>query len=196
MFVTRCLLLFLCCTPVLAEPYFVHCYDYGCKTTHEVRYSETQWQEIRRIFTAGELSMDDEKQAIRRAVGLMETFSGEIAGTHVDVAGNYPGYDDFVKQMDCIDESTNTFQYLSALDELGLLRWHRVDLKERRIVWFITHWTATIAEIDSGQRFAVDSWYRDNGEPPYLQPIADWRRKRDWPASYNPELGVIEFATN
>ena len=46
----------------------------------------------------------------------------------------------------------------------------------------------TISEIDTEARFAVDSWYRDNGEMPFIQPIADWRRKRDFPAAYNPEL--------
>ena len=76
--------------------------------------------------------------------------------------------------MDCIDESTNTFQYLLALQELDLLRWHRVDQKYRRIVWFATHWTASIRETDSGRVIAVDSWYRDNGELPYLQPLNDW----------------------
>ena len=131
----------------------------------------------------------DHRRAGRRAFRVT-CFSGRLAGTDVDVGGNYPGYDDFVRQMDCIDESTNTFQYLSALEELDLLRWHRTGLKQRRIVWFATHWTATIAEVDSGQLFAVDSWYLDNGELPYLQPIADWRRKRDFPASYNPELAA------
>jgi len=68
------------------------------------------------------------------------------------------------------------------------LKWHRADQKQRRIVWFITHWTATISEVGSNARFAVDSWYRDNGEMPYLQPLADWKRKLDFPASFNPEL--------
>ena len=90
--------------------------------------------------------------------------------------------------MDCIDESTNTFQYLLALEELELLKWHRVDQKQRRIIWLATHWTATITEIESNVSFAVDSWYRDNGELPYIQPLADWRRKRDFPVAFNPEL--------
>jgi hypothetical protein len=92
--------------------------------------------------------------------------------------------------MDCIDESTNTYQYLSALQELDLMKWHHVDLKQRRIVWFATHWTATIREIDSNQRFAVDSWYRDNGELPYIQPIADWSKKRGFSDAFNPELAA------
>ena len=183
----RILLLSLISSPLMAAPSFVQCYDFGCKSTQELYYSEANWKQIAALFERSELDRAGEKQAIRRAVALMERISGELSGTHLDKAGNYPGYD-LPRQMDCIDESTNTFQYLLALEELNLLKWHRVDLKQRRIVWFITHWTATISEIGTDARYAVDSWYRDNGEMPFIQPIADWRRKRDFPVAYNPEL--------
>ncbi len=49
------------------------------------------------------------------AVAEMESISGKMSGTHHDKAGNYPGYD-IIRQMDCIDESTNTFQCLLALE--------------------------------------------------------------------------------
>ena len=49
----RFCLLCLISTPVVAAPHFVHCYDYGCKTTVEVRYDAAQWQEIREIFADG-----------------------------------------------------------------------------------------------------------------------------------------------
>ena len=174
---------------VQADPYFVQCYDFGCKTTRELRFEPRQWEQIRAIFTDAIVDIDAEKQAIRRAVAMMEGFSGELTGTHYDKGGNYPG-SDIPGQMDCIDESTNTYQYLSALQDLDLLKWHRVSLKQRRIVWFVTHWTATIREIESNQRFAVDSWYRDNGELPYIQPIDDWLSKRDFPDDFNPELAA------
>ena len=181
------LLLLFCCPAVKAAPHFVHCYDYGCKSTQEIRYSAEDWQQVRAIFEQADRDPFREKQMIRQAVALMERISGDIAGTHQDKAANYAG-EDSVMQMDCIDESTNTFQYLLALEQLGLLKWHHVDTKQRRIVWFVTHWTATISEVETGARFAVDSWYRDNGEMPYIQPLADWRRKLDFPAAYNPEL--------
>jgi len=175
--------------PARATPYFVQCYDFGCKTTRELHFETSQWDQIRTIFTNRSVDSATEKQAIRQAVAMMERFSGELTDTHYDKGGNYPG-SNIPGQMDCIDESTNTYQYLSALQELDLLKWHRVDLKQRRIVWFATHWTATIREIDSNQRFAVDSWYRDNGEMPYIQPIADWASKRDFPDAFNPELAT------
>ena len=173
--------------PANATPYFVQCYDFGCKTKRELRFDERQWGEIKTLFASGMVDSAAEKQAIRRAVAMMERMSGEQTDTHLDQGGNYPG-SDIPGQMDCIDESTNTFQYLSALEELELLKWHRVDIKQRRIVWFATHWTASIREIGNNQLFAVDSWYRDNGEMPYIQPLADWSRKREFPISFNPEL--------
>ena len=179
------LLLAFLSLPAGASPYFVHCYDFRCKTTVEIRYDSRQWEQIRAIMRAGDRDAASEKQAIRQAVASMERFSGRLAGTDLDKAGNYPGYE-LPGQMDCIDESTNTFQYLAALEELGMLRWHRVGEKQRRIVWLATHWTATIVETESGRRFAVDSWYRDNGELPFIQPIELWLRKRVVSADYNP----------
>lgn len=179
-------LLFFISLPGYAEPYFIHCFDFGCKSTREIRYERGQWESLRQILETQQSNPDQEKQAIRKAIAMMEEYSGQIAGTSVDKAGNYPGYD-IAKQQDCIDESTNTYQYLSALQELKLLKWHRVELKQRRIVWFITHWTAVISETTSGKIFAVDSWYRDNGEPPYIQPIEDWRKKKSFPDQYNPD---------
>ena len=185
----RILSLYLLAWPLAAAPDFVQCYDFGCKSTAELRYDDGHWRQIAVLFEQHGLDSAGEKQAIRRAVALMERISGQISGTHLDKGGNYPGHD-LPRQMDCIDESTNTFQYLAALERRELLRWHRVDLKQRRTVWFVTHWTATISEIDSGAVFAVDSWYRDNGELPLLQPLDDWRRKQNFPAAYNPELAV------
>lgn len=188
MYLLRLTVLLLLSSPALASsPMFVQCYDFGCKNTREFSFGEHHWREIRQIFSTGIVDSDSEKQAIRRAIATMERISGELTGTHQDKGGNWPGYD-IPRQMDCIDESTNTFQYLVALDDQGLLKWHRADRKYRRIVWFITHWTAAVVENDSGEIFAVDSWYLDNGEMPYIQPLADWRRERSFEADYNPEI--------
>ncbi len=181
--VTACLISNL----AFAEPYFVHCFDFRCKSSQEVRYSPQQWDSIKEIFDSQGMDQDREKQAIRKAIALMENYSGQITGTSRDEGGNYSPGSDLIKQMDCIDESTNTFQYLVALEELDLLQWHKVDLKKRRIVWFATHWTAVISENSTNELFAVDSWYLDNGELPYIQPIADWQKKKSFPQRYNPD---------
>jgi len=185
-----CLLLLLSlASPALAAPYFMQCFDFGCKSMRELHYTPADWRAIEALFGNEVIDAASEKQAIRRAVALMERISGDLSGTSLDRGGNYPGAD-IPHQMDCIDESTNTHQYLNALQQLGLLRWHRVDRKYRRIVWFATHWSASIREIGSDRVFVVDSWYRDNGELPYVQPLADWQRKQDFAGDFNPELAA------
>jgi len=104
----RYLILLLFSGPVISAPYFVQCYDFRCKSNQEIRFSDSQWGQIRTIFNTQVLDLDHEKQAIRVAIAAMERFSGEISGTYLDKGGNYPGYD-IARQMDCIDESTNTF---------------------------------------------------------------------------------------
>ena len=181
--------LFLLCIssqPSFAAPDFVHCYDFGCKSRQSISFTSQNWRQIQNIFTDSTFSKFEEKQAIRRAIALMESLSGDIVGTSLDKAGNYPGYD-IEKQQDCIDESTNTYQYLNALEQRNLFRWHLVAPKKRRIVWLVSHWTAVIAEKDTGQQFAVDSWYRDNGQLPYLQKLENWEDREDFPTQYNPD---------
>ena len=163
----------------------VQCYDFGCKSTRSVEFSQAEWDSIRSTFNPPALSPWLEKQQIRQAIALMEQYSGALTGTYQDKAGNYSGAD-LPFQQDCIDESTNTFQYLMALQNLELLNWHEVGEKKRRIVWFATHWSAVIRETATQQLYAVDSWYRDNGEPPYIQKLEDWQRKRSFPVSLNP----------
>jgi len=164
---------------------FVHCFDFGCKSHQPVTLTKKQWQQISAIFKRPALSAWLEKQQIRQAIALMELFSGEITGTAVDKAGNYNEMVE-INQHDCIDESTNTMQYLHALDKRGYLHWHQASGKQRRIRFFWTHWTAVISQLDNGEKYAVDSWYRDNGEPPYLQKLSDWQRRHSFPESLNP----------
>lgn len=162
------------------------CYDFGCKSQRAIDFSADQWRSIEHIFTPRAANAETEKQKIRHAIALMEQFSGKLVGTEQDQGGNYNGVD-LPFQQDCIDESTNTAQYLLALFRRGWLKWHQPGARERRIRWLFTHWTAVIQQLNSGELFAVDSWYRDNGEPPYLQPLDDWRRKASFPDSLNPD---------
>lgn len=164
---------------------FVHCSDFGCKTRTELNLTSEQWQSINQLFASKPATALQEKYLIRRAIALMEQYAGQITGTNLDRGGNYPGAD-IPHQMDCIDESTNTFQYLYALQQHGLLHWHKVAGKQRRIIWFFTHWTALIEDLQDHQFYAVDSWYRDNGEPPYIQLLQDWESKKPFSAALNP----------
>jgi len=43
---------------------------------------------------------------------------------------------------------------------------------------FPAHWSAVIEEKTGGeaQRFVVDSWFVDNGQPAVILPLAEWKQ--------------------
>jgi hypothetical protein len=62
------------------------------------------------------------------------------------------------------------------LEKYGLLRWHRVA--DRATRWSLFSWphtTAVIEERADLRQWAVDSWFLDNGEPPFVLPLQVWR---------------------
>ncbi len=102
------------------------------------------------------------------------------AGTSGYRGGNYA--DDGPGKMDCIDHSTSTTRLLKMLEARGNLRWHRVlEVNVRH--WgfvFATHYSAVIEEIGEGEgerpRFAVDSWFVDNGQAAVVLPLVEWKK--------------------
>jgi hypothetical protein len=106
----------------------------------------------------------------------MEKIIGEKTGTSGDRGGNLAGFGQ-QGQMDCIDESYNTTTYLKLLQRDGLLKFHRVMNRSTRFGLFagMPHSTAVIRDVASGQDYAVDSWFFDNGELPVIMPLAHWK---------------------
>jgi hypothetical protein len=84
-------------------------------------------------------------------------------------------------QMDCIDESTNTTTYLYMLEQAGYLKWHTLVDRSTRFGIFIgmPHATAVIEDINTHTRYAVDSWFFDNGIPPAIIELSAWKKGRD-----------------
>jgi hypothetical protein len=175
--------LYLCCFPAVTasassdQMKFFSCTDYHCDTGKMVSLTPGQWQSIRNLFSA-DSSPAEERENIRYAIALLENMVGAITGTWRDLAGNFAGAGQ-PGQLDCISESKNTSTYLQLMFDDGLLKWHEVEERQVRHPFiFNTHWTAVIADRSNGERFAVDSWFRDNGQPPHIQPLADWLKGR------------------
>ncbi|MBF0255765.1 MAG: hypothetical protein HQL47_04755, partial [Gammaproteobacteria bacterium] len=123
-----------------------------------------------------------EREKIAPAIGLLEGIIGKTTGTSADQPRNQATGDP--GQLDCVAESRNTQAYLKALQARGWLRFHRVVERVKRAPLFIdTHWTAVIEEKSTAkgksERFAVDSWFRANGEPAVVMPLADWLAKKE-----------------
>jgi hypothetical protein len=91
-----------------------------------------------------------------------------------DHGGNYA--DDGVDgRMDCIDHSTNTTTWLAILARHGWLRFHEVGTPMQRGRIFTVHWSARVVESDSGEEYAVDTWFLEPGRPAVIYPAAEWR---------------------
>jgi hypothetical protein len=151
------------------------CYDHGCTSLAWVKLDADQWQRVRDIFATPADTPAAEREQIRTAIALLETMVGALTGTSGDKGGNLAGFG-LLGQMDCIDESINTTTYLSMLQKYGLLRWH--ELADRATRWSLFTWphtTAVIAQRTGHELWAVDSWFLDNGEPPFILPLQVWR---------------------
>ena len=169
-----------------APDVFPVCYNHECSRQQLVRLNDQQRQSTRDLFSPAATSGAEERAMIRRAIAQMKEFNGVLAGTSADRGGNVAGAG-LPRQMDCIDESTNTTIYLTLLQQDGLLRWHELQERAERSKWVIDiHWAAVIRESVSGQGWAVDSWFLDNGEPPYIQRLEDWLDKQDFPEQDGP----------
>ena len=175
------LLQLLASFPVVAVdrplPEVTICYNYDCNRTAHVRPGVDEWSTIVNQFKPAARSAVEERGMIRRAVAVLEHIAGTQTPTYRD-RGRNPIVDDWPGQMDCIDESTNTKRYLDLLQERGLLRWHRVAERVYRAPHlFDQHWAGQIIELETLDRYVVDSWFLDNGNMPYIQAASAWQRK-------------------
>ncbi len=158
---------------------FTVCIDYHCDLTRRVWLDDGKWERVRQLFLPPS-NPAQERRAIADAIGLLERLVGPLVGTDRDQAENQ-GPGDVVGQLDCIAESRNSKQYLELLFEAGLLRWHVPQPRVvRNPLFFNVHWTAVIRERESGRDYAVDSWFRPNGEKAVIQPLPQWLAGADF----------------
>jgi hypothetical protein len=159
--------------PVPAK--FSLCHTGTCSAISTVHLTAGQWQTVRERFR-GVADARQERAAVQSAVARLEELTGDIVGTNRDLGRNVAGFGES-GQMDCVDEATNTSVYLMMMADDGLLRFHDIGARISRGVLTLQapHFTATLSERGSGARYAVDSWFLDNGAPPFIVPLDDWR---------------------
>ncbi|MBF0255335.1 MAG: hypothetical protein HQL47_02515 [Gammaproteobacteria bacterium] len=157
---------------------FALCFNHSCKETAVVGLRPAQWAQVERLFKPPAASAEAERARIGQAIALLERLVAPLIGTQNDKAMNFQGSLAQGNQQDCIDESTNTSTFLNLIQQQGLLRFHRLQATSTR-GWFIMgmpHTTAVIRETRSGIDYAVDSWFHDNGKPPEILPVSQWRK--------------------
>jgi hypothetical protein len=156
------------------------CHGYGCRYTTPVTFSESELAAITaplQVALAGPLQ---ERVALAQSVQAFEVIVGRRVGTGSDRGMTQIGGGD-KSQMDCIDEATNTTSLLLLLETRGALRHHTVMHPAARGFFLdgrYPHATAVLGENAGGEKWAIDSWPDDNGEPPVVQRLDKWLASR------------------
>jgi hypothetical protein len=165
---------------------FSVCFEHSCHTVETLSITWQEWKQVTAPLETPGKSAEKERHAIAAAIANMEEIVGQRTGTYRDLGENLPGFGK-TGQMDCIDESTNTNTYLYMLEQAGHLKWHKLKDRSTRFGIFagMPHTTAVIEEINSHTRYAVDSWFFDNGQPPAIVELSAW--KKGWGPGDTPE---------
>jgi len=157
---------------------FEICTGGGCAEIKQVAVTGDEWKVIAGIFEDASTAKDAvlERKHIAEAIGALEKIVGAKTGTSTDRAGTfdnsrYPG------QLDCNDEAINSTTYMRLMYQHGLIKLHVIeDMRTRSYFLFgWPHSTAVIHELTTGERYAVDSWFYDNGYPATIVPFATWK---------------------
>lgn len=161
---------------------FEICSGGGCAEIKQVALTNDEWKVVTAIFEEPAPTHDVPKDAtlerkhIADAIGALERVVGAKTGTSTDRAGTfdnsrYPG------QLDCNDEAINSTTYMRLMQQHGLIKLHAIESMGTRS-YFLFGWphsTAVIHELATGERYAVDSWFYDNGAPATIVPFAMWK---------------------
>lgn len=160
--------------PTLAG--FDMCHGGGCAVEEIVSLSDEEWALVNDEFDPLPENAEQERSAIANAIAAMERTVGAKTGTDTDRGGTF-GNSAYPGQLDCNDESVNSTTYLKLMLQADLIQFHEVmDTKTRN--FFFNGWphtTAVIRDKQSGQLYAVDSWFYDNGVPAVILPLEVWQ---------------------
>ncbi len=177
------------------------CFNYGCLAEAEVTFSAEQLAEVATLLRADTAA--EERARLGEAIGRLYAFAGAKSPIAADKGGNLAD-DAVYGRMDCIDHSLTTTRFLTLLEARGMLRYHTVGERVLRSRFLLfQHYAAQIVEHEvaprvqmdeavnnplqavandaspadgshSTARFAVDSWFFDNGHPAVIMPLANW----------------------
>jgi hypothetical protein len=153
------------------------CHGFGCRFRTPVALSAADDAKLSQFLNAGHASAEAERKAVAQAVAWFERRVAPEAGTASAKAYATGPFEGKPSQFDCIDASTNTTTALLVLSELGLLKFHRLVAPVSRSPFLglgVIHTTAVLVELRAGREWAIDSWVRNNGEPPDVLPLKTW----------------------
>lgn len=160
---------------------FKLCHGFGCSFTTSVALSQKQWAYVLAPLKKSAKNAETERKNIAKTIARMEKAVTEAADITPDL-GEAETFEKDQHQMDCLDETINTSRYLEFIEGEGLLKFHEVADPIHRGYFVDGMWphnSATVRDLETGEIFAIDSYYFDNGVEPSIVPfkvwMAEWR---------------------
>ncbi|OWY39698.1 hypothetical protein CEK28_06605 [Xenophilus sp. AP218F] len=178
------LLLLLLALPCWADTLNI-CYHYRCSRHANVEIPDEaeQWL-ARRMAQADDAA--GERAAVSDAVTALYSVAARDTPIWQDRGGNFRD-GPAEGRMDCVDHSSNVTAFLRYLQAHGWLRFHGVKEAAWRAPRILDlHFTAVLHDNAAGQDWAVDSWFKDFGEPPVVVPLSIWMTGYEPPAASPP----------
>lgn len=158
-----------------------NCSGYGCIYTGQFSVSLKERAKLQKIM-AGQTTAADERRAIGVAIQKMEQIAKAKLRYQSDIGKAFQVNAGKRGQMDCVDESLNTTEYLFYLQGQGLLRFHktRKHYAERGLLinGAYPHKSAVVVE-NNGSAWTIDSWPNDHAGAPQIMKLSVWRRKKN-----------------
>jgi hypothetical protein len=162
--------------PVPSAGMLIFCHGYNCNFRTEIGISGGDRARLAALMAPGRASAEAERRAVAQTEAWFEKRVAPQTGTaHAKARASVGwGIGGDPAQFDCIDTTANTTSLLVVLDRLGLLRFHTVSTPISRLLAGGPHFTATMQEKKTGQRWTVDPWTHDNGQLPDVWKIERW----------------------
>ena len=165
------------------------CFNSSCARTEMLTFSATDMEKVKDqlAFCPGQ-NLYDRLQRVRIAVWQMEVLAQKyepLLANDREVNDREYGVNG---RMDCVDNASNTTNYLAILTHLGQLPSWQVEAPDVRkpLDFNAVHWTAVLEDEVSGEQWAVDSWFRPNGHLPFVLPLDHWKdESRGWLPPYD-----------
>ena len=157
---------------------FQICHGYDCHYRTKLILSANDQAHIAKIMKNAGSSAQKERDALRNAIAYFEERSTKAIGIRDNPRMEF-GKGRVRGQMDCVDESLNTTNFLKYLADKNLLKQHKVSRRDSRGFFLdgrYPHWTAVIID-QSGIKWAVDSWYEAGGGKPDIMPFHEWKKR-------------------
>jgi hypothetical protein len=154
------------------------CFNSSCARTEVISFTAADMSQVsRQLALCPSDELADRLQRVRIGIWQM----GKLAQKYLPMLANDREVNDreygVEGRTDCVDNASNTTTYLHILSALGQLPAWTVEAPNVRSPFDLNavHWTAVVRDQSTGEQWVVDSWFRPNGNLPFVLPLANWK---------------------